>query len=38
VVISVTRLVLATTGWAAARDLGLVVGGVFWLASAFWVF
>jgi hypothetical protein len=36
--ISDTRLLLATTGWAAARDIGILVGGVFWLASAFWVF
>jgi hypothetical protein len=36
--ISVTHFVLAATGWAAARDAGVLVGGVFWLASAFWVF
>ena len=29
---------LAISGWTAARDAGLLVGGVFWLASAFWVF
>ena len=33
-----TSILLATTGWAAARDAGLVIGTVLWLASAFWVF
>jgi double zinc ribbon protein len=36
--ISVINFPLAISGWTAARDAGLVVGGVFWLASAFWVF
>jgi len=33
-----TDLVLAVSGWEAGRDLGILVGAVFWLASAFWVF
>ena len=33
-----THLVLAVTGWTAARDAGVLVAVVFWLASAFWVF
>jgi hypothetical protein len=33
-----TRLFLAASGWAAARNAGIAVGAVFWLASAFWVF
>jgi hypothetical protein len=30
-------LLLAANGWEAARDAGILVGVVFWLASAFWV-
>jgi len=33
-----TSLVLATSGWDAARDGGVLVVGLLWLASAFWVF
>jgi hypothetical protein len=33
-----TTLVLATSGWETARDAGVLVVGLLWLASAFWVF
>jgi hypothetical protein len=33
-----TTLVLATSGWEAGRDAGVLVVGLLWLASAFWVF
>lgn len=36
--ISAINFLFAISGWTAARDAGLLVGGVFWLASAFWVF
>ena len=32
-----TSLVLATSGWKAARDGGALVVGLLWLATAFWV-
>jgi hypothetical protein len=29
---------LVVSGWTAARDAGIAVGAVFWLATGFWVF
>jgi hypothetical protein len=29
---------LVASGWTTARDAGIALGAVFWLASAFWVF
>jgi hypothetical protein len=32
-----TATLLAATGWTTARDAGIVVAALLWLASAFWV-